>query len=124
MKLKKWNYCKVTEYYELEITDEYLKSLTAHFKANAVNPDEIPEITKTFIKEAYYGKWEDDIIVTFKGWKDNTFEASLYDQVRDIVYEDLCDNFREAVDSESYDDDTELEYDGSELEDKDGIKED
>lgn len=124
MKLKKWNYCYVTEYYELEITDEYLKSLTAHLKANAVNPDEIPEITKTFTKEAYYGEWEDDITVTFKSWNNNTYEASLYDHVRDILNEDLWHNFRDTVDNESYDDDTELEYDGGELEDKDGIKED
>ena len=124
MKLKKRNYCNVTEYYELEITDEYLKSLTAHLKARAVSPDEIPEITKTFIKEAYYGEWEDDVIVTFKSWNDNTYEAPLYDHVREILNGDLWHHFRGVVDNESYDDDTELECDGGELEAKDGIKED
>lgn len=112
MKLKRYNYCNVTEYYELDITEDYLLDLTEHLKKHTVNPECIPKITKKMIRDAYYGSFDPDTTfdLEFKMWNDDIHREEFYSYLKETIMEDLWDNYVEVTDSESYDNDVELEY--------------
>lgn len=115
MKIKRWQYCNATEYYELDITDETLKEYKELLQKYAVNPEIVPDITYDMIKDAMNGDYaeEDNIVIHCKRthydgspWE---YDEYLYDWLRDIVNENVWDSYIEQVDSDSYDDETEIE---------------
>lgn len=111
MKLKQYNYCNVTEYYELDITEDYLLDLTEYLKKHVVNPECVPKITKKMIKDAYYGSFDSDAAfdLEFKTWKDEIRKVDFYGYLKDTTMEDLWDNYAEVINSDSYDNECELE---------------
>jgi len=108
MKLRMYNYCRVTELYELEIDEQYAKSLTDHFKSIAVHPEQIPTITVEMIKEAWRGEEPEELNFEAKGYNDSAYTTNLYEEIRDCVCDNVWSGYVEVIDGESVDTDYEL----------------
>lgn len=89
--------------YSIDIDENYLKSITEKIKADAADPDEVPDITFDLLHAAVYDEEEFDITIMVKGYFGDTYEASLLGLIKDIIDDDAWDTDYTVVDAECCD---------------------
>lgn len=103
MKIVRTEYVRITREYVLEVTPALLNDITESLKYNASNPDDVPTITEDYIRDAmdFNDADEKNIEIAFKGYENSTYNAELFDMLRDYLSDYVWDANCEDVDYET-----------------------
>ena len=106
MKIRRYAYITATELYELEITEELVKSYNEYIRNNYTLPEGFVDLTVQDVIDIYSDNSErSNEEITLTKWD---YKCPLREVVEEFVSEDLWDSYVEVTDHDTDDWDDEV----------------
>ena len=104
--IKRYAYCRVTNVYEVEIDDKFVKEFNEWVKSHLPEGDTFEDVEIHDMMELFNGNEEHpraEEIVRETGFGDRIYKCALLDVIQDYINETIWDSYSDCYDSETDD---------------------